>query len=305
VEGGLLTLEGLFEPMAMFFGLTNSPATFQMMMNTIFQHEVQEGWFSIFIDNRIIYTKWLPEETEEHHRQWHRQLIHRIFKILEKNDLYVKPEKCTFEQEEIEYLGVIIGKGKTWMDPKKLVAVANYVTLKNLMDVHMFLGFTGYYRYFIQGYSQITQPLLDLTKKTEDWRWGNAQKKAFMMLKQLMCSALVLTQPDFNKKFYLQTDTSGYGMGAILSQEGGPDTFTTTLAQRHKPVLHPITYYSATFTPMERNYDIYDWELLAIMKALHHWRQYLGWMKVPFTIMMDHTNLQYWKSPKNLVYHVA
>jgi RNase H-like domain found in reverse transcriptase/Integrase zinc binding domain len=84
-------------------------------------------------------------------------------------------------------------------------------------------------------------------------------------------------------------------VGAILSQEGG--TGPTNPA---KPWLHPVVYYSATFTPIERNYDIYERELLAIMKALTHWRQYLGWTKEPFTIMTDHANLQYWKSSKNL-----
>jgi hypothetical protein len=77
------------------------------------------------------------------------------------------------------------------------------------------------------------------------------------------------------------------------------------LAQRHKLVLHPIAYYLVTFTPMEHNYNVYDRELLAIMKALAHWRQYLGWTKVPFTIMMDYANLQHWKSPQNLIWHVA
>jgi hypothetical protein len=100
-------------------------------------------------------------------------------------------------------------------------------------------------------------------------------------------------------------DASGYGMGAILSQEGDPDTLTKTLAQKLKLVLHPIAYYSATFTPTEQNYNVYDREPLAIMKALAHWRQYLGWTKVPFTIMTDHTNLQHWKSPQNLVWRVA
>ena len=65
-------------------------------------------------------------------------------------------------------------------------------------------------------------------------------------------------------------------------------------------MLHPTTYYSATFTPMEWNYDIYERELLAVMKSLAHWRPYLGWTKEPFTIMTDHVNLQYWKSPRNL-----
>jgi hypothetical protein len=144
------------------------------------------------MDNGIIYTKQLPGEIEEHHRQQHQQLVHHIFEILEKNDLYVKPEKCTFKQEEIEYLGVIIGKGKTRMDPKKLITVASYVTPQNPTNVDAFLGFTGYYWYFIQGYSQITHPLLDLTKKMEMWHWGAPQEKAFITLKWLMCSVPVL-----------------------------------------------------------------------------------------------------------------
>jgi hypothetical protein len=112
-----------------------------------------------------------------------------------------------------------------------------------------------------------------------------------------MCRSPVLTQPDVNKRFFLQTDASAYGVGAVLSQEGKT---STTLAKRSKPVIHPTAYYSATFTPTERNYDIYERELLAIMKSLAHWRLYLGWTKEPFKILTDHANLQYWKSPKNL-----
>jgi hypothetical protein len=167
-----LMLEGLFEPTVMFFRLTNSPATFQMMINTIFQCEVQEGWFSIFMDNGIIYMKQWLGETEEKHQNQHQELVHQIFDILEVNDLYVKPEKCAFKQEEIEYLGVIVGKGKTRMDPKKLMAMANYPVPQNMTDIWAFLEFTRYYQYFIPGYSQVVQPLLDLTKKMTPWQWG-------------------------------------------------------------------------------------------------------------------------------------
>jgi hypothetical protein len=118
------------------------------------------------MDDSIIYTKQWPGKTEEWHWQWHRGLVHQIFDILEKDDLYMKPEKCTFKQEEMEYLGVIIGKGKTQMDLKKLMAVANYTMPQNTTDVWAFLGFTGYYWYFIQWYSQVMWLLLDLTKKT-------------------------------------------------------------------------------------------------------------------------------------------
>ena len=65
-------------------------------------------------------------------------------------------------------------------------------------------------------------------------------------------------------------------------------------------MLHPIAYYSATFTPTERNYNIYEWELLAVMQSLVHWRRYLGWTKEPFIILTDHKNLQYWKLPQKL-----
>ncbi len=112
-----------------------------------------------------------------------------------------------------------------------------------------------------------------------------------------MCESPVLTQPDFEKRFYLQTDALAYSMGTILSQEGESSPF---LKRRTKSTIHLIAYYSATFTPTEWNYDIYERELLAVMKSLAHWRPYLGWTKEPFTILTDHANLQYWKAPKNL-----
>jgi reverse transcriptase-like protein len=129
--------------------------------------------------------------------------------------------------------------------------------------------------------------------------------KAFKTLKTLICHRPVLIQPNFNKHFYLQTDTSAYGMGTILSQAAGsnpsdPDTNCNFSPKNSKPKLHLVPYYSTTFTPTERNYDIYEWKLLAMMKLLTHWQHYLGWTKLPFVILTDHANLQYWKAPKNL-----
>src|ERR1700675_2185007 len=165
------------------------------------------------------------------------------------------------------------------MDPKKLESVQNWPTPKNPTNIRQFLGLTGFYRYFIPKYSEIARPLLDLTKKEIVWNWGTSQEKAFNELKKRMCSAPVLIQPNFKKKFYLQTDASLYGIGAVLSQEGGPSSLTPSLAKRTVPPLYPIAYYSNTFTPTKRNYDIYERELLAVMKSLLHWQQYLGWTK--------------------------
>jgi RNase H-like domain found in reverse transcriptase len=106
------------------------------------------------------------------------------------------------------------------MDPSKLKGITNWPIPRNPTKVQQFLRFTGYYQYFVPNYSKIVRPLLDLTKKGLVWRCDSAQHKAFEELKTQMCCSLVLTQPNFNERFYLQTDTLAYGMGAILSQRG-------------------------------------------------------------------------------------
>ena len=130
-----LTPEGLFKPTVMFFGLTNSPATFQIMMNTIFHKQVAEGWLLVYMDDLTIHMKRHPNEMEEEHQRCHKQYIHIILDILEQNNLYLKLEKCAFEQEEIDYLGVIVGQGKLKMDPKKIQGVTDWSPLKTVMEV--------------------------------------------------------------------------------------------------------------------------------------------------------------------------
>jgi hypothetical protein len=114
-----------------------------------------------------------------------------------------------------------------------------------------------------------------------------------------MCTKPILRQTDYSKPFFLTTDTSAYGVGAVLLQEGELNPRTK------KPTQHPIAYYSATFSPVERNYDIYERELLAIMKALEHWRPHLATTDTPVTVLTDHTNLTFWKNPKKVNRRVA
>ena len=250
------------------------------------------------MDDIAIHTAKHPHKTKEQHTTHHKEYVHCMLDKLEEHDLYLKPEKCQFKKDKIEYLGVIVGKGCLQMSPKKLQGIADWSPHKNTTEVHSFLGFMGYYRYFVPNYSKIAWPLLELTKKTTPWHWGESQHKAFKELKTWMCGSPVLIQLDINKQFTLHIDASAYGVGTILLQEGNHTI--KSLAQCQKPILHLVAYYSATFTPTEWNYDIYERELLAIMKALAHWRHYLGWTKTPFIIRTDHANLQYWKSPRNL-----
>ena len=219
-KAAFLMPQGLFELLVMFFGLTNSLVTFQAMMNEIFRMEVALEWLSVYMDNIAIHTKPFNGETEQQHKKQHKQLIHQVLEKLEVHDLYLKPEKCKFLKWEIEYLGVIVGNRVLRMNPKKLESIKNWAVPNSPTEVRKFLGFTGYYRYFVPNYSQIAWPLLHLTKKTTPWEWTKTQQLAFDLLKELMCEAPVLIQPNFKNKFFLQVNASAYGVGAVLSQEG-------------------------------------------------------------------------------------
>jgi RNase H-like domain found in reverse transcriptase/Reverse transcriptase (RNA-dependent DNA polymerase) len=292
-KAAFITNEGLFEPTVMFFGLTNSPATFQTMMNSIFSEEIAEHWITIYMDDMAIYIKKKEDETELQHTLRHRSYVCRILAKLLKHNLFLKPEKCTFEQPSIEFLGVQVSKGTVHMDDVKVEKVHKWLPPSNVTEVRKFLGFTGYYCYFIKDHSKIAKPLLLLTHNTTPWQWNDEQQQAFETLRNLMCQQPVLKQPDFTKPFAVFTDALAYGVGAILSHEGGPNT-------QNRTKYHPIAYYSATFTETERNYDVYDRELLAIMKAITHWCPYLIWTKEPFKIFTEHVNLLHWKSPRKL-----
>jgi Reverse transcriptase (RNA-dependent DNA polymerase) len=132
-----ITNQGLFEPRVMFFGLTNSPATFQTMMNAIFAEELQENWLTIYMDDILIHT------TED--IVAHREKVHRILHKLRQHDLYLKPEKCQFEQKQVEFLGVILESSTVQMDPAKTKGIADWPRLQTVKDVRAFLDFTGFY----------------------------------------------------------------------------------------------------------------------------------------------------------------
>ena len=127
-----------------------------MMMNTIFRQEVAQGWLSVYMDDIAIHTKPSPNESDTQHCRWHATLTHQILQKLHDHDLYLKPFKCEFAKNEIEYLGVIIGKNHMCMDPSKLDSVRQWKPPQNPMEVRQFLGFTGYYHYFVPNYSKIT-----------------------------------------------------------------------------------------------------------------------------------------------------
>jgi len=158
----------------MFFGLCNSLATFQTMMDDIFDNLIMEGIVVVYLDNILIFM----ETLEEHWR-----VTWRVMELLWKNNLFLKPEKCKFEKTEVEYLGVIISQNSVKMDPVKVAGVTEWPTPSNRKEVQSFLGFTNFYRRFIQGFSHLARPFFNLTRKDMEWRWGAEEQSAFDSLK--------------------------------------------------------------------------------------------------------------------------
>ncbi len=247
-KGAFKTNQGLYEPSVMFFGLTNLPSTFQTMMDTIFRNLVLTNEVIVYMDDILIATS--------HDPLHHHEIVHQVLYRLEEHDLYLKPEKCSFETLEVEYLGVIIGHGKIHMDPVKTQGVQTWEAPTNLMETWGFVGFLNFYRQFIKGFSKLVRPLHDLTKKGVAWRWTAIEQEAFNALKEVVAKEPVLLFPQLSKPFEMEVDTSTIAISAVLNQEGEDGR------------KHPVAYYSESFSATERNYDVYYRELLAIVKAL-------------------------------------
>ena len=181
------TPEGSFEPTVMFFGLTNSPATFQAMMNELLRDLINIGKVVVFIDDVIIRT-----ESEEGHDE----LVAEVIKRLEENNLYIKLEKYKWKVGEVGFLGVVIGADGIKMEEEKVKSVLDWPTPKCVKDVQKFLGLANYYCRFIEGFASIARPLHNLVKKDQKWDWTEKQERVFRELKEIFTKELVLVALD-------------------------------------------------------------------------------------------------------------
>ena len=148
--------EESFEPMVMFFRLTNSPATFQAMMNDLLRDLVVEEKIAVFIDDMMV-----AMETEEGHDE----IVEEVLRRLEKNDLFVKLEKCVWKVKEVGFLRVIIGEDRVRMEKEKVQGVIEWPVPKSVKDVQKFLGLANYYRQFVKDFARIAKPLHEMTRK--------------------------------------------------------------------------------------------------------------------------------------------
>ncbi|WVZ49839.1 hypothetical protein U9M48_001165 [Paspalum notatum var. saurae] len=250
------TRYGPYEYLVMSFGLTNAPAFFMYMMNSVFMNELDK-FVVVFIDDILIYSK-----SEEEHKEYLRIVLNR----LREHKLYAKFSKCAFWLKEVSFLGHILSEKGVAVDPSKVKDVLNWKQPETVTEIRSFLGLVGYYCRFIKDFSKTPKPMTSLTKKECE--------EAFQTLKKLLTSAPVLAQPDVTKPFDVYCDASGNGLGCVLMQEG-----------------RVIAYASHQLRKHEANYRTHDLELVAVVHALKIWRHYL--LGNTCHIYTDHKSLKY------------
>jgi len=199
---------GAYKPTVMYFGLTNSPTTFQTMMNDLFWDLINQEDTATFIDNILVAT-----DTEKGHDK----LVEEVLRRLKENDLFVKPEKCKWKVREVEFLGVVISPRGVEMQKKKVEGVLNWIAPRNVKEVQKFLGLANYYKRFIKDFAKIAAPLHVLVRKEQKWKWEKEQEEVFEKLKAVFTTEPVLAILDIDREMRVEADASDYATGEVLS----------------------------------------------------------------------------------------
>jgi len=246
------TNRGLFKPLVMFFGLTNSPTTFQTMMNHLFRNLINQGKVVVYMDDIMIYTVTLEE---------HRRIVAEVLEILRTNKLYLKHTKCEFKQSETEYLGLILGHQTVKMGSAKIKGVTEWPVPTTHKELRGFLGFLNFYQRFVKDFSKIARPLNTLTSDKSEFTWTNDCHTAFKSLKTAITTTPALSMPTTNDPFCIETNGSGIGIGTVLFQ-------------KQDDRWHSIAYMSKSLSDAEHNYHAADLEMATVIFALTKWRHY-------------------------------
>jgi len=265
------TRYGHFEFVVMPFGLTNAPAIFMDLMNRVFRPHLDE-FVIVFIDDILVYSK---------SREEHAEHLRLILRRLKEEQLYAKLSNCEFWLQEVGFLRHLVSREGVAVDPAKVEAVTKWKEPSNVSEIRSFLGLAGYYRRFIENFSQIAKPLTQLLCKGVTFVWSESCEQSFRALKKRLTSAPVLTLSRPGVRYVMYTDASLSGLDCVLMQENKVIAYASRQVHKH-----------------EVNYPTHDIELAAIIFALKLWRQYLYGENVQ--IFTDHKSLKYLFSQKEL-----
>jgi len=236
-----------YESTVMYFGLTNSLATFQAMMNDLFRDLINQGDIATFIDDILV-----AMDMEEGYDE----LVEKVLRRLEENNLFIKPEKCKWKVREVEFLGVVIGPKGVEMQKEKVKGVLNWPAPRNVKEVQKFLDLTNYYRRFIKNFARIAAPLHVLVRKEQKWKWEKKQEEAFEKLKAVFTMEPVLAIPDIDREIRVKADASDYATEGVL------------LMKCEDGKWRPVAFISKSLNATEWNYEIHNKEMLAVIRCL-------------------------------------
>ena len=261
------TPDGHYEYLRMPFGIRNAPAEFSRIMQQVLGHL---PFVQIYLDDITIHSKTFEEHLDH---------LTKVFKCLQEADLKVNYKKCNFASKKISLLGHIVSANGIEADPSKVQAVKEMKSPTDLKELQRFLGMTGYYRKFIEGYAGVAQPLYHLLRKKNKWNWTDNQERAFKELIEKLVSAPILRLPNPSKPMKVYTDASGHALGAILAQVDNEGR------------EYVCQYESRLLKGPEVHYGISEKECLGIVWAIRKFRPYLYGTK--FQVITDHSALKW------------
>lgn len=258
---------GLFQFTRMPFGLTNAPATWQRIIDSVLGDLGLQDKVMIYLDDCII----ISDSFDEHIR-----ILGLVFDRLREAGLVLAMDKCKFCLPQLKYLGFIVDRDGLRPDPEKVEAIINIPPPRNIHEIRRFMGTASWYRRFVPNFSSIMAPLTNLIKKNVKWAWTSECEQTFRKIKECLVTAPVLSCPDFDRTFTLQTDASSFGVGAVLTQE---------FEQGEKV----ICYLSRSLTRQEQKLTVTEKECLAVIWSVEKLRHYLE--HTHFKVITDHHSL--------------
>jgi hypothetical protein len=259
------TNEGLYEWFVMPFGLMNVPSTFMRLMNEFLKDFIGK-FVIVYLDDILIFSK----TKEEHLRH-----LTLVMRRLQQEKLLINLKKSSFMKKYIVYLGFLISSDELKMDPEKVKVIKEWSSPRNIFEVRSFHGLANFYKKFIRNFSGISAPMMDTVKKRhKSFHWKEEEEKSFKLLKEKITRQPVLVFPDFSKTFQVRCDTSGFVIGAVLSQYN-----------------RPFSYFSEKLDDAKMKYSTYNKEFYEIIQALKKWRHYL--VLKEFVLYSNNHSLQF------------
>ena len=244
--------DGLFQFTVLPFGVVNGPASFQRLMEKVLGSLIGKVCY-VYLDDIVCFSENIPQHAHD---------LKLVLQALQEAGLTVNIDKCCFARTEMKYLGHIVSADGLKMDPEKIESIFNFPVPQNVKQLERFIGMVLWYSKFIPDFSTIAEPLNQLRRKKEPWKWTDECMMAFTQLKSVLTEEPILVYPDLDQPFSVHTDASNVGLGAVLLQE-------------RDGVLQTIAYASRSLNPTERNYSTTERECLAVVWALERWRVYL------------------------------